>query len=137
MDGNVNIQELGGIERADVYKDQRLAATLTRTSDGVRFNYTPEYIADGKYPIAHTLPISEAPYITAAGGVPAFFAGLLPEGRRLLALVRAVKTSADDELSHLMAVGRDAVGDVQVVPAGEVPTPAEAPAETPVTAPAQ
>ena len=38
---------------------------------------------------------------------------------------RAVKTSADDELSLLLAVGRDAIGDVQVVPAGEERIPAE------------
>ena len=43
---------------------------------------------------------------------------LLPEGRRLGALRRAVKTSADDELSLLLAVGADAIGDVQVVPSG-------------------
>jgi serine/threonine-protein kinase HipA len=40
-------------------------------------------------------------------------------------LRRAVKTSADDELSLLLAVGADAIGDVQVVPAGV--TPAEVP----------
>lgn len=33
-----------------------------------------------------------------------------------------MKTSADDELSLLLAVGADAVGDVQVVPAGVAPT---------------
>jgi serine/threonine-protein kinase HipA len=58
--------------------------------------------------------------------VAPFFAGLLPEGRRLSSLRRAVKTSADDELSLLLAVGRDPIGDAQVVPEGEVPTAAEA-----------
>lgn len=55
--------------------------------------------------------------------MPAFFANLLPEGRRLTALRRATKTSADDELSLLVAVGSDPVGDVQVLatpePSGE------------------
>ena len=41
-----------------------------------------------------------------ASGLPtgSLFAGLLPEGRRLGALRRAVKTSADDDLTLLLAV---------------------------------
>ena len=57
------------------------------------------------------------------GALPAFFTGLLPEGRRLGALRRAVKTSVADELSLLLAVGADTVGDVQVLPVGAEPTP--------------
>ena len=116
---------LATVPAADVYKSGRLAATLTRNTDGISFAYTAEYLSARGPAVATTLPVAREPKRTQAGAVPPFFAGLLPEGRRLLALVRAVKTSADDELSHLMAVGRDAVGDVQVVPAGEVPTPAE------------
>jgi len=40
------------------------------------------------------------------------------EGRRLWSLRRAVKTSADDDLSLLLAVGSDTVGDVRVVAQG-------------------
>lgn len=60
------------------------------------------------------------------GALPAFFTGLLPEGRRLNALKEAVKTSADDEMSLLLGVGADVVGDVAVVPEGV--TPSEVPA---------
>jgi serine/threonine-protein kinase HipA len=59
--------------------------------------------------------------VTGSGAVPAFFAGLLPEGARLHAVVAAVKTSPDDELSLLVAVGEDTVGDVRVVPHGVEP----------------
>ena len=58
-------------------------------------------------------------FIAPAAAVPAFFAGLLPEGRRLTALRRTVGTSADDEFSMLLAVGSDTIGDVQVLPAGD------------------
>ena len=58
-------------------------------------------------------------FIAPAAAVPAFFAGLLPEGRRLIALRRTVGTSADDEFSMLLAVGSDTIGDVQVLPAGD------------------
>ncbi len=117
--------DLGSVDCADVYKAGRPAARLRRTSDGVEFAYLPDYVASGGPPVATTLGFERSGSISPAGAVPAFFAGLLPEGRRLSSLRRAVKTSADDELSLLLAVGRDPVGDVQVVPAGVVPTPAE------------
>lgn len=118
-------EALRGVQSADVYKAGRLAASLTRSDAGVVFAYRDEYLAEPGEPIARTLPRSAGPSVTAAGAVPAFFAGLLPEGRRLAHLRRTVKTSADDELSLLLAVGRDPVGDVQVVPAGAPLTPAE------------
>ncbi len=122
MTNTRDIQELGQVQEADVYKGQILAATLTRTSEGVIFDYTSEYISSGLPPVAYTLPISPKPQITAAGGVPPFFAGLLPEGRRLQTLQRVIKTSADDELSLLLAVGRNTIGNVQIVPHNELPT---------------
>lgn len=115
------LQRVRWIQRADVYKRGELAGWLERTPEGVRFDYDPDYLASGGPPVATSLPPSKAPTVASAGAVPPFFAGLLPEGRRLLALRRAVKTSADDELSLLLAVGADAVGDVQIIPAGEPP----------------
>lgn len=114
------------VARADVYKDGDLAAHLTRTGDGVEFVYTRAWIANGGRPIATTLPVSADAVLAVGGAVPAFFAGLLPEGRRLSALRRSVKTSADDELSLLLAVGSDPIGDVQVVPDGAPPERATA-----------
>jgi serine/threonine-protein kinase HipA len=106
------------VDAADVYKAGVLAARLERTPRGVAFAYLDEYRASGRPPIASTLPITDVPHITPAGAVPPFLAGLLPEGRRLNALRRIVKTSADDELSLLVAVGADTIGDVQVAEAG-------------------
>jgi len=114
------------VRSADVHKAGRRAATLERGDDGTtRFAYLPEYLAAEHGAVATTLPLSEEPVVTWAGAVPPFFAGLLPEGRRLTGLRQAVKTSADDELSLLLAVGRDTIGDVQVVPDGEEPVPVE------------
>lgn len=109
------------VAAADVYKAGRLAAELRRGSDGVEFRYRSEWIAADAPAIATTLPVTEAPVRRSGGALPAYFAGLLPEGRRLGVLRRAVKTSADDELSLLLAVGEDTIGDVQVVPAGSIP----------------
>ena len=117
---SIDLEQLRFIEVADVYKAGVRAATLRRTPEGVVFAYDAEY-RDAQAPkVASTLPLDKD-ILTPAGAVPPFFAGLLPEGRRLTALRRATKTSADDELSLLVAVGADAIGDVQVVPQGEDP----------------
>lgn len=116
------LEALKDVVRADVYKAGALAGHLTRNAQGgTDFAYTEQWRAAGGAQIATSLPVTSAPVATAAGAVPPFFAGLLPEGRRLGALVREVKTSADDELSLLLAVGGDTVGDVQVVAEGAPP----------------
>lgn len=104
---------------AHVLKDGVPAATLTRGDGAVTFAYRDDYLASGARAVATTLPLTDEPVRTVAGAVPAFFANLLPEGRRLTALRRSVKTSVDDELSLLLAVGSDPVGDVQVLPQPE------------------
>lgn len=109
------------VGEADVYKGGQRAATLRRRSGHVEFGYLSAYLADGLPAVAHSLPLTDEPVVTVGGALPAFFANLLPEGRRLTALRRAVKTSADDELSLLVEVGADPVGDVQVLPAGVDP----------------
>ena len=121
----VDPQTLTGVERAWVFKKGRRAATLARRADGVEFSYLPGYRDAGGPAVATTLPPSAEPIVRPAGAVPAFFAGLLPEGRRLTALRAAVKTSADDELSLLLAVGGDTVGDVQILPEGVEPSVVE------------
>lgn len=110
------IEHLKTIQGASVLKRGQLAGHLTRNSHGgVDFTYTREWLEAGHPPIATTLPVTPAPVVTAAGALPPFFSGLLPEGRRLTALRRATKTSPDDELTLLLAVGADTVGDVRVV----------------------
>jgi serine/threonine-protein kinase HipA len=114
----------GPVDRARVYKAGFAAAHLTRTREGTRFEYDAEYLASGRPAVATTLPPRREPLITPSGAVPPFFAGLLPEGRRLTALRRELKVSADDELSMLCAIGSDTIGDVQVVEDGGEPVPA-------------
>lgn len=121
------VDELRRVERADVLKAGKRAASLHRRKDAVVFAYEEDWVAAGAEAVATTLPLSREPVMThAPGALPPFFSGLLPEGRRLSALRTAVKTSADDELTLLLAVGGDAVGDVQVVPAGGDPADIEA-----------
>lgn len=119
MNDRPGLGTLRFVTRADVHKAGVLAGALDRAPSGeVTFRYLEEY--DGE-PVATTLPVTDEPVTRPGGGLPPFFAGLLPEGHRLTVLRREVKTSADDELTLLLAVGADTPGDVQVVPAGSSP----------------
>lgn len=110
------------VTQAVVYKKGRAAATLTRhPSIGVVFSYLPGYLSDRAPAISSTLPALDVPVTFGHGSVPAFFAGLLPEGERLAKLRWAVKTTISDEFSLLLAAGENPVGDVQIVPSGEKP----------------
>lgn len=121
---DVDVRDL---DRADVWKGPVLAGELSRVGESTVFRYRDEYVEQGGQRIAHTLPIDVGAVTAAAGAVPPFFAGLLPEGERLLALTRRVKTSLDDMLSLLLAVGADPVGDVRVLPAGADPAAVPSP----------
>ena len=115
----MRLQELSRVEQAIVYAEDRPVGVLRRTAIDVEFQYRADY---GGPPVATTLPVRREAFSTGrAGAVPAFFAGLLPEGRRLSALRRAVKTSADDDLTMLLAVGTDTIGHVRVLPEGTPP----------------
>lgn len=109
------------VDRASVYKQDVLAGTITRTETGNSFQYSDAYLGARGPAVASTLPVRARPYVSGSGSLPPFFTGLLPEGARLDAVIAAVGTSADDELSLLLAVGADTVGDVQVAPYDAVP----------------
>lgn len=113
-----DLRTLRQVDVAEVWKGDALAATLRRTDDGIVFAYDEAYLTNSGPSVATTLPRSAAPVVTVGGAVPPYFAGLLPEGRRLSALRDAVKTSLDDELSLVLAIGGDPVGDVRIVPSG-------------------
>ncbi len=112
----------------DIYKSGRLAASMWRLGDTVMFGYRDDYVAAAEQPIAFTLPLSHRLVDTDRMRIPAFFAGLLPEGEsRRRDLQRAFHLAEDDELGLLSLIGADTVGDVQVVPAGDPPPDDAAP----------
>ncbi|WP_405491702.1 type II toxin-antitoxin system HipA family toxin [Nocardia sp. NBC_00511] len=118
-----SLPRLRTIDDADVYKSGRLAGHLRRQQDDVEFSYTETYLDDPTAPgVAFTLPKRAGRFRATGGSVPAFFAGLLPEGLRLSAITTAARTSEDDHLTILLAVGADTIGDVQILPAGTLPS---------------
>lgn len=118
------IEDLRRVEEAEVRKAGRRAGRLVRTREGTEFAYDRDYLGPA---VATTLPLGAAPARASAGAVVPFFAGLLPEGRRLAAVRAAIKTSADDDFSLLLATAHDAIGDVQVLPVGWEPPPSSVP----------
>ncbi|HEU0206297.1 MAG TPA: HipA domain-containing protein [Pseudolysinimonas sp.] len=106
------------VDVADVFKGSRRAGTLRRDRDDVVFEYDRDYLTTAEPGVATTLPKRVAEYRERGGAVPPYFAGLLPEGRRLTAIQAALKTSPDDEFSQVVAVGADCVGDVRVLAHG-------------------
>jgi serine/threonine-protein kinase HipA len=119
--------ELRYVDRAEVFKSGRLAGHLTRSRNAIEFRYLTRYIESGSPPIAVSLPF-EKPVVRLPGGaLPSYFTNLLPEGIRLLGLRRRTKTSLDDEMTLLLAVGRDCVGDVSIVVEGEALEPEMSP----------
>lgn len=96
---------------AKVYQTGVLAAHLTETdAKTYRLHYLPGY--HGR-PISLALPIRSEPY--EFDKFPAFFEGLLPEGRQLEALLRTDKLDRNDFMGQLLAVGEDVVGSVLII----------------------
>jgi serine/threonine-protein kinase HipA len=109
----------------DVYKQMRRTGELERTEHGARFTYAPDYVRelanDPHAAVAFSLPVRHEPYEVFGTNLQPFFAGLLPEGLRMRALVRALKTSEDDLFSLLVATGSDTIGDVSIAEPGVPP----------------
>jgi serine/threonine-protein kinase HipA len=110
-------------QRASVFRGEELVGVIERTDKGSSFRYSTTFLRahPGERGIAYNLPCRVEPFETVGVNLHTFFAGLLPEGMRLHALVRSAKTSPDDLLTLLMAAGSDTIGDVSVVPEGESP----------------
>lgn len=118
--------DLRGVTKADVYIGEVLAAHLTRErGDTVSFDYVADEPVEGRVrdrSVSWSLLRSgDYPIISNGGSVPPFFAGLLPEGVRLGVVTSSTKTSADDHLTLLLAIGADTVGNIRVFPTGAVP----------------
>jgi serine/threonine-protein kinase HipA len=106
---------------ADVFREGMRVGTITRTQRGSVFEYEERFFEehrDRPGGIAVHLPYSMRRIETSGVNLHTFFAGLLPEGLRLRALVRRLKTSDDDLFTLLIASGADTVGDLAAVPAG-------------------
>lgn len=106
------------VRSATIYVRDEPVATLVRTRDGSELSYSAEAVTRRGPFVSFALPPREEPYVTQGDNLPAFFAGLLPEGVRLDALVRRAKTSRSDMFTLFMHVGDETIGDVTAFPEG-------------------
>jgi serine/threonine-protein kinase HipA len=119
--------DLRTVDVADVYLNAEVVASLHRLQrDEIRFSYRDTSLKPGESvrdrSVSWSLLITAGyPVTTTGGAVPSFFAGLLPEGVRLGVVTSSTKTSTDDHLTLLLAIGADAIGNVRVLPADSEP----------------
>jgi serine/threonine-protein kinase HipA len=102
------------INQLFVFKDTEYVGTLERTERGCIFSYDQEFIQTHSEGISYSLPLHQNSYHQEGFNLLPFFANLLPEGLRLKALIRSVKTSEDDLFSLLAASPEDTIGDVSL-----------------------
>ncbi len=101
------------INELKVFKSQIYVGLLKRTAQGVDLIFDSEFFKLYQNQFL-TYKIKIASPVLNYGGynLPPFFAGLLPEGLRLKALVTELKTSEDDLFSMLAAIGDKVIGDI-------------------------
>lgn len=112
-----------------MYRAHERVGAIRRTRTGSVFEYDEAFHQAHRSQrggVAVHLPYSRRSFETEGVNLHPYFAGLLPEGLRLAALLRHVKTSPDDLLTLLLASGADTVGDLSVVPEGTQPEEATA-----------
>ena len=84
----------------EIYKKTELAGVIRRTEKGCEFELSSAFRAHSKEAYFSYCIAKDASKIEMQGdNLPPFFAGLLPEGRRLNALIDKIKTSKDDLFS--------------------------------------
>ena len=112
----MTVVDARSVEQLAVYRNAVLAGELRRTSDGgAVFEYDKDFFEAHKAlpgGIATHLPFAQRSIPAREGNLHAYFAGLIPEGARLRALLSRVKTSEDDHFTLLVAAGSDCVGDL-------------------------
>lgn len=101
------------ISELKIYKNSEIVGVLRRTPRGCEFQLTSEFNAKTtEHYFSYCIKNNADPLVTNGDNLPPFFAGLLPEGRRLNALMKKLKTSEDDLFSLFAIVGSDCIGDI-------------------------
>ena len=99
-------------QQLKIYKNSVLVGSLFRTETGCELRFDPVFVKHSSNTfLTYHIPVKESLSFEGVN-LPPYFAGLLPEGLRLKALTKRIKTSADDMFSLLVAAGNDPVGDI-------------------------
>ncbi len=111
------------VSKIQVFKNENLVGVLSRTVKGSQFDFSKEVINDPlQSQVTYRITASEKPLVTEGVNLHPYFAGLLPEGLRLNALIKNLKSSKDDLFSLLAAAGNEPVGDLHFKVVGALQT---------------
>lgn len=101
-----------------VFVQNVYAGKISETDEGYEFVYAAEYLATGEAKaISLTLPLCAEPYFSKT--LFSFFDGLIPEGWLLNLVEKNWKLLSSDRFGLLLAVCRDCIGDVHILPEDE------------------
>ncbi len=104
-----------------VFRDKTYAGLLRRTANGCEFKFDKSFLDNEAYAgISFFMKKATKPLSHNGDNLFPFFAGLLPEGVRLNAVLKSLKTSKDDLFSILAAVGNQVIGDVYIESTAEL-----------------
>jgi serine/threonine-protein kinase HipA len=103
------------INELKVFKSESFVGHLKRTQGGVDLVFDSDFFNRNQNKLlTYKTKISSSTLNYRGYNLPPFFAGLLPEGLRLKALVSELKTSEDDLFSMLAAIGDKVIGDIYI-----------------------
>lgn len=107
----LDFESIKQVDSLRVYKQSQFAGHLYRTQQGCELKFESDFLQKNEFDkLTFCIPKKNITY--SGVNIPAFFAGLLPEGLRLKAIRQALKTSEDDMFTLLAAVGEHTIGDV-------------------------
>lgn len=107
------MKDAKSVTSISLFKNNVQAGTLLRKPFGCELVFDSEFVEKNRGSfLTYQIPIQAEPIEFRGGGIPPYFAGLLPEGLRLEAIVRRLKTSKDDMFSFLVEAGADPIGDI-------------------------
>ena len=89
--------------KLEIFKDNLHAGTLSRIDGGCCFTFSDDFIKSDIKNLTFNLNKSNPNLRFIGHNLPPFFANLLPEGLRLRALVKNLKTSEDVMISWFTA----------------------------------
>lgn len=103
------------MRQGTVYVEDRLAGTISETSEGYVFAYTHEYLSEADaLPVSLTLPLQQEEFKSKT--LFSFFDGLIPEGWLLNIAERNWKLNRRDRMGLLLSCCRDCIGNVSIKP---------------------
>lgn len=106
-------------KQALVYYQEKLAGCLAETDEGYTYVYDDAYLSYiGTMPVSLTLPLQSEAFESRI--LFPFFDGLIPEGWLLNVAQNYWKLKGNDRFELLLALCRDAIGAVSIIPQEEV-----------------